>query len=355
MPTLIDDIISLISSYFSRIYELIISVKVFPSSFDPGILLAVVFISYIGILMLLRLVSRADRRRYNKIFRSSLFFGSLLGILAPWNLDLGLTAAVLLSLSLLALAVSYVLPRSKKAFFHRLSKARERVRDSFLYLSVTTGVAGIISTLLTIFSPALLGITLSPLVPLSLDAISVLASLMEFTIPLPDFVFLNGLIMSRISKNNGGRPDSDFCVKSAELDQLVRGSRFMVSDLVDAFRLLCQDGFASVERGRKGEELAYRVNGEGVRFLESCHDLVKIRLEYEKQEIDRLLSQAEVREYFDSRSVDLARRALKRVKIRLRSTIKDNYPVLDREWYDHTENRLNWDLGRLGPPKPTKP
>jgi len=355
LPTLLDNIISLISSYFSRIYELIMSVKVFPSSFDPGILLAAVFVSYIGVLLLLRLVSRAHRRRYNKIFRSSLFFGSLLGVVAPWNLELGLTAAVLLSLSLLALAVSYVLPRSKKAFFHRLSKARERVRDSFLYLSVTTGVAGIISTLLTIFSPALLGISLSPLVPLSLDAISVLASLMEFTIPIPDFVFLNGLIMSRVSRDNGGRPDGDFCVKSTELDQFVKGSRFMVSDLVDAFRLLCQDGFANAERGRRGEELAYRVNGEGVRFLESCHDLVKTRIRYEKQEIDRLLSQAEVREYQDSKSVVLARKALKLVKTRLKSTIQDNYPVLDREWYDHTENRLNWDLSRLEWPKPTKP
>lgn len=255
------------------------------------------------------------------------------------------------SLCLLALAVSYVLPRSKTAFFHRLSKARERVRDSFLYLSVTTGVAGIISTLLTIFAPAFLRISPSPLVPLSLDAISVLAALMEFTIPIPDFVFLNGLIMSRVSKNNGGRPDGDFCVRSAELEQFVKGSRFMVSDLVDAFRLLCRDGFANVERGRKGEELAYRVNGEGVRFLESCHDLVKTRLQYEKQEIDRLLSQAEVREYSNPWSVELARKALNMVRIRLKSTIRDNYPVLDREWYDYAENRLNWDLTQLERPK----
>lgn len=221
------------------------------------------------------------------------------------------------------------------------------MRDSFLYLSVTTGVAGIISTLLTIFAPALLGISMSPLVPLSLDAISVLASLMEFTIPIPDFVFLNGVIMSRVSKTSGGRPDGDFCVRSTELEQFVKGSRFMVSDLVDAFRLLCRDGFANVERGRKGEELAYRVNGEGVRFLESCHDLVRTRLQYEKHEVDRLLSRAEVGEYSDGRSVELARKTLRKVKNRLRSTIRNNYPVLDREWYDYAENRLNWDLRQL--------
>ena len=80
---------------------------------------------------------------------------------------------------------------------------------------------------------------------------------------------------------------------------------------------------------------------------------MKTRIQHEKHEIDIFLSQAEVYDYPDSRSVKLARKALKLVKTRLKSTFRENYPVLDLEWYDHTENRLNWDISRLGPAKPT--
>ncbi len=321
---------------------------------DPGVLLVVVSVSLLGILLLLRLVSRSHRQRYNKLFRSSFLIGGLLGLVAPWNQDIGLLAATLLSFLLLGLAVSYVLPRSSQAFFHRLSKAREHVRDSFLYFSVITGVAGIISTILTILSPGLFGISLSSLVPLSLDAVSVMAALMEFTIPIPDYVFLNGMIMSRVSLNNGSLPDGDFCVKSTELEELVKESRFMVSDLVDAFRLLCRQGLASVEKGRRGEELAYRVTHEGVLYLEACYDLVMTRLQYEQEVIDKLLSGAEAGNYSDRKSIETARRTLHSVKDRLRSAIRDNYPMLEREWYDHLENRVNWNLSQLGQSKQAK-
>lgn len=356
LPTPLDGFFQLFRSFISAIYQLIVSIRIFPeqSLVDPGVLLVVVSVSLLGILLLLRLVSRSHRQRYNKLFRSSFLVGSLLGLVVPWNQDIGLLAATLLSFLLLGLALSYVLPRSRQSFFHRLSKAREHARDSFLYFSVITGVAGIISTLLTILSPSLFGITLSSLVPLSLDAVSVLAALMEFTIPIPDYVFLNGMIMSRVSLNNGSLPGGDFCVKSTELEEFVKASRFMVSDLVDAFRLLCRQGLASVEKGRRGEELAYRVTHEGVLYLEACYDLVMTRLQYEQEVIDRLLSKAEIGNYSNRKTVETARRTLHSVKDMLKSAIRDNYPMLEREWYDHLENRVNWDLSQLGHGKPAK-
>ena len=183
-------------------------------------LLVVIAVSLLGISLLLRLVSRAHRQKYRKLFRSSFLIGGLLGLVIPWNEELGLLIAMILSFLLLGLAASYVLPRSSTSLFHRLSKAREHARDSFLYFSVITGVSGIFSTVISILSPSFFGFSLSSLVPLSFDALSVLSALMEFTIPIPDYVFLNGVIMSYASKNNGGHPDGEVFLRSAELTQL---------------------------------------------------------------------------------------------------------------------------------------
>ena len=61
----------------------------------------------------------------------------------------------------------------------------------------------------------------------------------------------------------------------------------------------------------------------------------------------------EVGNYSDRKSIETARRTLYSVKDRLRTAIRDNYPMLEREWYDYLENRVNWDLSQLGHGKPT--
>lgn len=137
----------------------------------------------IAIKILLDLSSKHHRHRYAKIVRFDLLVGIVLGTTLPWMEPIGLLAAALTAILFLGLSVVMFLESKMISLWRKGMVRREKIREWFLHFSVTTGIIGIITTLLSIIVPPFLQLSLGFMVPLAFDSLSVLSALLEFTLP----------------------------------------------------------------------------------------------------------------------------------------------------------------------------
>ena len=205
-----------------------------PAYPDPAelVLLVIVVVSaIIAIKILLDLSSKHHRHRYAKIVRFDLLIGIVLGMMLPWMEPIGLLAAALTAFLFLGLSVVMFLESKMISVWRIRMVRREKIKEWFLHFSVTTGVIGIITTLLSIIVPPFLQLTLGFMVPLAFDSLSVLSALLEFTLPSTPYNVMFALVFELMRRRSGNSPENEIRLDDIEeIAHETAHSRFEVLD-----------------------------------------------------------------------------------------------------------------------------
>lgn len=258
-----------------------------PAFQDPTelVLLVVVIVSaLIAMKILLDLTSKHHRRRYTRMVRFDLAIGCMLGLLLPWIEPVGLTAAAMTAILFLGLSI-FMLLESKTVSVWRIKMVRrEKIREWFLHFSVTTGLIGIVTTLLSIVVPPFLRLSLGFMVPLAFDTLSVMSALLEFTLPSTPYNTIFALIFELLQGRSGGDTGSEILID--DIDKIAHETAHSRFETLDAVENLVE------------QRLARRVDGgfilepDGSRLLrvdwEETLARVRIQLDHVEVEIERL-------------------------------------------------------------------
>jgi hypothetical protein len=258
-----------------------------PALRDPTelVLLIVVIVSaLIAMKILLDLTSKHHRRRYTRRVRFDLAIGCMLGLLLPWIEPVGLTAAATTAILFLGLSV-FMLLESKMVSVWRIKMVRrEKIREWFLHFSVTTGLIGIVTTLLSIVVPPFLRLSLGFMVPLAFDTLSVMSALLEFTLPSTPYNTIFALIFELLQGRSGGNAGSEILID--DIDKIAHETAHSRFETLDAVENLVE------------QRLARRLDGgfilepDGSRLLrvdwQETLARVRIQLDHVEVEIEHL-------------------------------------------------------------------
>jgi hypothetical protein len=283
-------------------------------SFPDLILLTVTLTAaVVAVRILWSLASSRHRAAYGRPVKYVFVMGALLGLLLPWNEWAGLTGALMASLVLLLLSSAYSLLGWRTSGSRSLALVwipRETMRDWFLYLSVGAGVIGVVTTVISLVVSPLLGISLSSLVPLAFDTVSILSALLEFTVYVPSYNNIFALVYTFITHVRRVAPDSgEPYLDDLDFKRITEGSHFTDFEVRDAMESLVRRGFASKISPVPVARIVFKIGPYGIRFLKSVWEEVFFSMEREKAQIEaRMLYLREKLRYAPAMDRELQRR-----------------------------------------------
>lgn len=313
------------------------------------IALALVFLSAIvAIKILLDLSPRRHQRRYSRIVKYNFLIGAILGFSLPWNGEIGLIAAA--TASLLMLSASFLFNifggSARNLRFITIYWPKEKAREFFLYFSITTGVIGIITTLLSLIAPILFGLALSALVPLAFDALSVLSALLEFTITVPPYTTLYALTYRFLSKLDKVAVDiDDTDVEDVDFEAIIGDTIHRQYDMRDAMENLSRYGFAIKHPQTHLKTTQFRINQPGRNFLQACCHETNLRINSEKAELDSTLDYLEGRlekpVELDEKTLSIASKKIDEIRNKIRMIQEEYGPLLTKVWIETINERAD--------------
>ncbi len=283
-------------------------------SFPDLILLSMtVTAALVAVRVLWNLASRKYRRAYGRTVKYVFVFGTLAGLALPWDEPIGLAGAFLSSLVLLLLASAYSLLGWRTSGSRALALIwipRETMRDWFLYLSVGAGVIGVVTTVISLVVSPLLKLSLSSLVPLAFDTVSILSALLEFTVYVPSYSNIYALLYNFITHARRIAPDSgEPYLDDLDFKRITEGSHYTDFEVRDALESLVGRGFASKISPVPVARIVFKISSYGIRFLKSVWEEVFFSMEREKAQIEsRMLYLREKLRYIPSIDRELERR-----------------------------------------------
>jgi hypothetical protein len=313
---------------------------------EPLLLTMTVIAAIIAIKVLIDIASEKHRKKYGRTVKYQFAIGLLLGLTLPWNVEVGLVAAFIMSLILLVLSIGYYLIGGKIETFKFLYLAwapRERVRDWFLHLSIITGATGIVSTIISVVLPPFLSLTLSPLIPIAFDTISVLSALLEFTIYVPPYNSILALTYNFLIRKKSFIT-REFYIEDLDFSVITEGTIYTNFEIRDAMESLVTRGFATKISPIPLGKVAFRLNEYGAKFLQTVWNEAYVLLSREKGRIEseviylqqRLNSFPEL----NSSLIKKAEREIRKLRERIDNLLNEYGMIVEQSWLLNYHNKL---------------
>lgn len=283
-------------------------------SFPDLILLSMtVTVAIVALRVLWNLASGKHRRLYGRNVRYVFILGSVAGLALPWNESAGLLGAFISSLFLLVLSSTYSILGWRTSGSRSLALVwipRETMRDWFLYLSVGAGVIGVVTTVISLVVSPLLGLSLSSLVPLAFDTVSILSALLEFTVYVPSYNNIFALVYDFLTHSRRVAPDAgDPYLDDLDFKRITEGSHYTDFEVRDALESLVRKGFASKISPVPVARIVFRIGSYGIRYLKSVWEEVFYSMEREVTQLEaRILYLHEKLRYMPTLDRELERR-----------------------------------------------
>jgi hypothetical protein len=281
----------------------------------PDLILLVVTLTaaLVAVRVLWNLASSRHKATYGRPVKYVFAVGALVGLAMPWDESVGLAGALAASLILLLLASAYSLLGWRTSGSRSLALVwipRETMRDWFLYLSVGAGVIGVVTTLISLMVKPLVGLSLSSLVPLAFDTVSILSALLEFTVYVPSYGNIYALVYNFITHTKRMAPDSgDPYLDDLDFKRITEGSHYTNFEVRDALESLVRRGFASKLSPVPVARIVFKIGPYGIRYLKSVWEEVFFSMEREKAQLEsRMLYLREKLRYAPEMDKELDRR-----------------------------------------------
>lgn len=275
--------------------------------------LLLLFIIIIALRIFYRLSSKIYREHYTHMLRNSVLAGLVLGMILPWDTVVGLMASLFTGLVLLFISIFSFLVTSRSSqlgFLQETWIRRDVVREWFMYVSIITGMIGIVSTVLSILLPPILDLTLGVEVPLVFDTLSVTAALLDMSIPITSYRKINSLVYLYLLEEKGENEEG-FVIDDTEFTKAVQGTEFTDYEVRDALESLVDTGMAAkVTAGSEAAQVEFHVSYEGMRLLKLQYDETILKLGKRLERFDEAIQR--IREDVEGSPSDVERRSLQR-------------------------------------------
>ncbi len=328
------------------------------SQLNPEIIVSFAIVlasSFIALKILIDLATPSHRRRYSRAVRYNLLIGAILGAVLPWKEEPALIAAAIAGILLLASALYFHLLRGwvRGHSLHIPWSSREAMREWFLYYSITAGVIGVVTTLVSLIGP-LFNIQISFFVPLVFDSISILAALLDFTIYLPPYEIIFAQIFNYVFpllRNNSRANIESIMVEDFEFEKIREGSVYSELDIRDAFESLVKKGMATTQWPTMLGKVRYKINIDGLRYLDACSGPARAIILSEKRKLEKAISYLNGQVLGNSQLPGTVKaRAISEYRS-LKSTLREleeTYgSLLEESWRDRILVELEADLATL--------
>lgn len=278
--------------------------------------------------------------------RFNLLVGIILGLVLPWNQELGLVGATAASFLLLFLALLYYLLGGRLTslrFLQAYWTPREQVKDWFLYFSISTGVAGIVATVLSVIVPPLLALSLSLFIPLAFDSLSVLSALLELTIFVPLYNNIFGLAYGFIVKGKDELGVERRYIEDIDFGAITNHTAHTKFEVRDAMELLVRRGFAIKQSPTPLGKVRFVINDHGLKYLQACWNEFYVSLQRDKDGVEKLLLYLENRLHTGSESEIRHKGQVeaKSLRVRVREMREIYGALLDDRWQEEMVQRLH--------------
>ncbi|TRO54326.1 hypothetical protein E2P71_04350 [Candidatus Bathyarchaeota archaeon] len=179
-----------------------------------------------------------------------------------------------------------------------------------MYVSIITGMIGIVSTVLSILLPPILDLTLGVEVPLVFDTLSVTAALLDMSIPITSYRKINSLVYLYLLEEKGENEEG-FVIDDTEFTKAVQGTEFTDYEVRDALESLVDTGMAAkVTAGSEAAQVEFHVSYEGMRLLKLQYDETILKLGKRLERFDEAIQR--IREDVEGSPSDVERRSLQR-------------------------------------------
>lgn len=231
--------------------------------------------------------SRIYRRQFVQIMKFSFIIGTILGIVLPWNIYVGLGGALLAAIILFSVSVFSLVVSGRFGeitFLQQTWVRRESIREVLIVFSIIAGIIGIIATILSIILPPFLELTLRSEVPLAFDALSVTAALLDVTIPITSYRKIYSLIYIYLNDRFG---DEDWeWITDQEFLDIVHDTEFTEFEVRDSLENLVREGLAMKTTPEDiVEKVAFKITGHGYEVLRLNYQETAIKIQ---NKIERL-------------------------------------------------------------------
>jgi hypothetical protein len=214
------------------------------------------------------LPSSIFRTRLKSTLRYIVAAGIMIGLLLPWDVGVGLAFASAVAAAVFVVsAFAVVVAEAPFGIMKRSWIRRELLRDILVYISIITGIVGIITTLISLAAPLILGISMSIEVPLAFDTISVSAAFLESMIPVTSYRKIYSLAYLYLSEGAG---KGTLKINEKDFEGVLAGTSFTTFELRDALESLVSEGACKKVVSNKG--LTFD-------FSERCLDYMRVCLE----------------------------------------------------------------------------
>ena len=299
----------------------------------------------IAIKMLQNISSKYYRRRYTKKINYCFLLGLLIGLITLWNEGLALLIASLMSILFLILSVHFYLLRGYVTSFFFLNffwADTETFKDLFYYIGIIAGIVGIFVTVFGIGVPFLsvLGINVSffsfevsPFVPLSFGAISVLANMLGFTIFIPQHDMLYSLLYQYLRKRD--KKMKEVKIYDKDISSVVRKTVHTKADMIDAIEALVKKDMCEQKFPVFSVKAVYILNEPGVELLKSHWNRTNVEMTHDIEIMETSLKEIKEKIHtveLDKGIVKSEIKELKKFRKRLRELKKDYGWLLEKKW-----------------------
>ena len=248
----------------------------------PALLLLLLFVIVLTVRIFSSFPSRIYRERYSNIIRYLLVIGFILGLILPWDPVVGMVSALMMGLVLFILSLYTQLVMGKALqvrFLHEAWIRREVVRDWLVYVSIVTGVIGIVSTMLSIMLPPFLDLTLGTEVPLVFDTLSVTAAFLELSIPITSYRKIYGLLFRYLSEEHERDREGGYSIDDTEFLDGIEGTEFTEYEVRDALESFVEIGMAKkMTPETETANVEFKVNSDGVSLMRLYYEETMLRL-----------------------------------------------------------------------------
>jgi hypothetical protein len=288
----------------------------------PALLLLLLFVIVITVRIFSRFPSRIYRERFANTVRYLLVAGLILGLVLPWNPIVGIVSALIMGFVLLILSLYTLIVMGRITHVRFLREAwirREVIRDWFVYLSIITGVIGIVLTMLSIILPPFLDLTLDSEVPLVFDTLSVTAAFLELTIPSTSYRKIYGLVYRFLREEKEMDRSGGYTINDSEFLEGVKGTEFTEYEVRDALESFVELGMAKkMAVHKEAAHLEFTINIDGLELMRLYYEETMMRL---------------------NKSLDVLNEGIERLDIEMRKPIEEqqrknmlrNIDFLERE------------------------
>lgn len=262
-------------------------------------MLTMVMVASIIAIRILRDATSSDRKsRYNKPVKYILILSLVFGVIFSFYETFGLVAAEITSVCILVSSLYYSLlggwitsHQSLRSFW----LPSENIKEWFFYLSLYSAVIGVVSGVLSVIFPYFSPIVIPATISTVYSGISVLAALIDFTIRLPDFSTICGLVYAFCFVTRRFTLDREFYVEDIDFEKIVANTHHTEFDVRESLESLVKQGFAIKQSPTPMGRVRFKINMYGAKYLEVCWTETLIRISRQKEKVEKIISYVEHR------------------------------------------------------------